>query len=94
MARSLSMTRKGAPALMIAVGKKLGETPDDGPEVSGSDESHDEHDIAVCPACGCTFNDLTGKVLSEDHPQHPGNSGTPSDGGSGGDESGTSGGTD
>ena len=100
MARVPSFQRKGPPSgpdLMIAIGKKGDEGPadggEDGPEESGMDETHDEKDIAVCPNCGCTFNDETGKIIPEGHPQHPAsgdaNGGTPM---SGGDESGAAGG--
>lgn len=86
MARLPQFTRK-APALMIAIGDKKGPLdagndeagPDDGPEEADDAEEQDPKDIAVCPACGCTFNDETGKVLKESHPQHPANQagGTP-----------------
>lgn len=44
---------------------------EDTPEISGNDEQHDPQAMAVCPSCGCVFNDDTGKVLNEDHPQYP-----------------------
>lgn len=99
MARLPQFTRKGppkAPALMIAIGDKGKDAPpmahdepdgdegaDDGPEEADDVEQQDPKDIAVCPACGCTFNDETGKVLKESHPQHPANQagGTPAGGG-------------
>lgn len=81
MARIPSFQRKGGPpALMVAIGTpKDGGQADggsddesgEGPEMSGPDETHDEKDIAVCPNCGCTFNDETGKIIPEGHPQHP-----------------------
>lgn len=96
MARVPSFQRKGPPSgpdLMIAIGKKGDEGPadggEDGPEESGMDETHDEKDIAVCPNCGCTFNDETGKIIPEGHPQHPASGGDmPAGDASGGDESG------
>lgn len=107
MARVPSFQRKGPPAghpaLMIAIGKPKGDDgqadggdAQDGPEESGMDEAHDENEIATCPNCGCTFNDQTGKIIPDGHPQHPASgggmdgTGAPA-GGSGGDESGASG---
>ncbi len=100
MARPMSLQRK-APALMIAIGKGKPDTAnegpggsenEDGPEEASDEEQQDPQDIAVCPSCGCTFNDETGKVLKESHPQHPSNAegslpGGPGEGGlSTGDE--------
>lgn len=80
MARLPSFQRK-APALMIAIGDKKGPPSggdefggdDEGTETAPDNEEQDPSEVAVCPACGCTFNDETGKVLKESHPQHPAN---------------------
>lgn len=80
--RTPAFTRK--PNLVVAIGTKGAPDPakdtptdeaeaDEGPATSPTDKMHDEQDVAVCPNCGCVFNDETGEVLNEDHPQHPAN---------------------
>src|ERR1035437_3802790 len=105
MARLPAFTRKGAgPAKGGGVAQTIAKEPPtgqdagdsegpgdetSGPEEAGPDEQADPSEIAVCPNCGCTFDDQTGKVIPEGHPQHPG-TGLPSAGGGAGgqDESG------
>lgn len=94
MARLPQFTRKGAPPINADTGDDTS-TPDNSDTSDGSDgadvetaddgEQQDANEIAVCPACGCAFNDETGKVLNDTHPQHPQHAAS-SDDGSGGDE--------
>ena len=102
MARLPSFQRK-APALMIAIKDKGDGSPvsgndeaggdDEGAETAPDNEEQDPSEVAVCPACGCTFNDETGKVLKESHPQHPANDQGPPNVPTNTDESGAEGGS-
>lgn len=101
MARMPSFLRKGkapTPANTDNGGDESGASTPDGAEeynaetpIASPDSEQDPKDIAVCPKCGCVFNDETGEVIPEGHAAHPA-SGNPAGGPSGeaddtGDES-------
>lgn len=84
MARVPSFLRKGATtptAVADNSGGDEAEAYSDDTPIAKSSETQNEADIAVCPKCGCCFNDDSGTVIPEGHPQHPGSSGgTPAGG--------------
>lgn len=88
MARMPSFLRKGkapSPANASSGGDESGATVDGAEEynaetpIASPDSEQDPKEIAVCPKCGCVFNDETGEVIPEGHAAHPA-SGTPAGG--------------
>lgn len=88
MARMPSFLRKGAPspANPASGGDERGAPTVDGADeydaetpIASPDSEQDPKDIAVCPKCGCVFNDESGEVIPEGHAAHPA-SGSPAGG--------------
>lgn len=85
------------PALAIAIEAKPKASPvlpnphgDGG--TGGDDPGADPtEEAAVCPECGCVFDDGTGEIVKEGDPRYPTEKGNGGSGGSGGDESGDTG---
>jgi hypothetical protein len=76
--RTPAFQRKPALTVAIGVGKPKPDAPDpsdDAAPTDGDETPDGKEAAAVCPDCGCVFDDATGEVVKEGDPRYPKDSG-------------------